>query len=154
MMKHRLARLGAVGAALTIGLFATAAEAQDRPQDDGRRGGRAERFDPAQRLERRIALLTERLQLNASQQTRVRSILTEELNAMQAFRPKNGGDARRQDSAQRDSIRTQIGALRERTEQRIEGVLTEQQRTKYRELRQSMQDRRARGRGDDRPRAR
>jgi periplasmic protein CpxP/Spy len=145
MMKHRLARLAAVGTALTIGLFATAAEAQDRPQDDDRRGGRAERFDPAQRVARRVALLTERLQLNASQQTQVRSILTQELNAMQAFRPKNGDDARRQDSAQRDSIRTQMRALRERTEQRIEGVLTEQQRTKYRELQQSLQQRRGPG---------
>lgn len=160
MMNHRLPRLIAVGAALAIGLFASTVDAQGRPQGDDRRGGRGERFDPAQRLEQRVSLLTERLQLNASQQTQVRSILTEELNAMQAFRPKGqgGDDATRQnrrpeDRAQRDSARTQMQALRERTEQRIDGVLTADQRTKYRELRQSMQERRGRGRsGDDRPR--
>jgi protein CpxP len=154
MMKHRLPRLVAVGAALAIGLFASTVDAQGRPKGDDRAGGRGERVDPAQRLEQRVSLLTERLQLNASQQTQVRSILTEELNVMQAFRSKQGQDRQPGDRAQRDSARTQMRALRERTEQRINGVLSEQQRTKYQELRQSMQERRGRGRGgDDRPRA-
>jgi hypothetical protein len=96
-------------------------------------------------------LLTERLQLNASQQTQVRSILTEELKAMQAFRPK-GGNARGQgDRDQRDSVRAQMRAARERTEQRIEGVLTEQQRARYQELRKEIEERRGRG-GDNGPR--
>jgi protein CpxP len=155
MMKHRLPRFIAVGAALAIGLFASTVDAQGRPKGD-RGGARGERVDPAQRLEQRVSLLTERLQLNASQQTQVRSILTEELNAMQAFRSKRGDGAQRQDQpearAQRDSARTQMRALRERTEQRINGVLSEQQRTKYEELRQSMQERRGRG-GETRPRA-
>ena len=155
MMKYRLPRLVVMGAALAVGLVASTVGAQNRPEGNDRRGGRGERFNPVQMLERRVALLTERLQLSSSQQTQVRSILTEELKAMQAFRPTGGDDARRQENrAQRDSVRTQMRAIRERTEQRIEGVLTEQQRTKYRELRQSMQDRRARSRGgDDRPRA-
>lgn len=153
MTKYRLPRVVVLGAALAIGLFASTGDAQGRPEGDDRRGGRGERVDPAQRLEQRVALLSERLQLSSSQQTQVRSILSEELKAMQAFRPKGGDDARRQeDRAQRDSLRTQMRALRERTEQRIEGALTEQQRTKYRELRQSMERRRGRG-GDDRPRA-
>lgn len=147
MMKHRMPRLIAVGAALAIGLFASTVDAQGRPEGDSRRGERGERVDPAQRLEQRVGLLTQRLQLNASQQTQVRSILTEEMNAMQAFRPKNPGEAR--SDAQRDSARTQMRAVRERTEQRIDGVLTEQQRTTYRELRQSMQERRGGG-GKDR----
>jgi Spy/CpxP family protein refolding chaperone len=155
MMKYRLPRFIVLGAALAIGLLASTIDAQERSEGDDRRGARRERFDPAQMLERRVSLLTERLQLSSSQQTQVRSILTEELKAMQAFRPKGGGGAQRQENrAQRDSARTQMRALRERTEQRIESVLTEQQRAKYRELRQSMRDQRGRGRGgDDRPRA-
>jgi protein CpxP len=148
MTKYRLPRLAAVGAALAIGLFASTVDAQGRPEGDERRGGRGERFDPAQRLEQRVSLLTERLELNASQQTQVRSILTEELNAMQAFRSKS----RPEGQAQRDSARAQMRAVRERTEQRIDGVLTAEQRTKYRELQKSMQERRGRG-GADRPRA-
>lgn len=147
MMKHRMPRLIAVGAAFAIGLFASTVDAQGRPEGNGRRG---ERVDPAQRLEQRVGLLTERLQLNASQQSQVRSILTEEMNAMQAFRQRNRDEARSAGSAQRDSVRAQMRAVRERTEQRMNGVLTEQQRTKYRELRQSMEQRRGPG-GDDRP---
>ncbi len=148
MMKHRLPRLAAAGVALAVGLFASTVDAQGRPEGDDRRGARAERFDPAQRLERRVALLTERLQLDASQQTQVRAILTEEMKAMQAFRPKNGDGSRRQENgAQRDSVRAQIRALHERTEQRVEGVLTAQQRAKYQELRKQMEERRGRGPG-------
>jgi hypothetical protein len=48
--------------------------------------------------------------------------------------------------AARDSVRTQMRAIRDRTNQRIESVLTADQRTAYRELRQSMEnDRRERG---------
>lgn len=155
MMKYRLPRLAVTGAALAVGLFASTVGAQNRPEGNDRRGVRGERFDPAQMLERRVALLTERLQLSSSQQTQVRSILTEEVKAIQAFRPKGGDDARRQENrAQRDSVRTQMRAMRERTEQRIEGVLTAEQRTKYQELRKEMEERRGRGRsGEARPRA-
>jgi hypothetical protein len=176
MMKSRLPRLTAVGAALVIGLFASAVEAQGRPQGDDRGGRRGERFDPAQMLDRRVSFLTEQLQLSSSQQTQVRSILSEEMNAMQALRPQGGRDGRgpgavRRDSARsrddarrgerspeldarRDSARAQMQQIRQRTEQRLASVLNAQQQTKYRELQTQMDDRRGRGRGgDDRPRA-
>jgi Spy/CpxP family protein refolding chaperone len=153
MMKYKLPRLVVLGAALAVGLFASTVDAQERPEGDARRGGRGERFDPAQMLERRVSFLTERLQLSSPQQTQVRSILTEELTAMQAFRTQRGDGAQRDENrAQRDSLRTQMRTLRERTEQRIEGVLSEQQRTKYQALRKDMKERRGRG-GDDRPRS-
>lgn len=156
MMKHQLPRLAAVGAALAIGLFASTVDAQGRPQGDDRRGGRAERMDPAQMLERRLSFLTEQLQLSASQQTQVRSILSEEQTAMQALRPRRDANAPREarpDSARRDSVRAQMQSLRQRTSERLERVLTAEQRTRYAELQKTMQDRRGRRGGfDDRPR--
>jgi Spy/CpxP family protein refolding chaperone len=149
MMKHNLPRLAAVGAALAIGLFASTVDAQGRPQGDDRSSGRAERRDPAQMLERRVSFLTEQLQLSASQQTQVRSILSEEQTAVQALRPR--GQAR-PDSARRDSVRAQMQSIRQRTNERLERVLTAEQRAKHAELQKSMQDRRGGRGGFDRPR--
>jgi Spy/CpxP family protein refolding chaperone len=149
MKKHRMSTLAAAAMALAIGVFASTADAQDRPQGDAQRRGRQERFDPAQRLERRVAFLTEQLQLSASQQTQVRSILSEEMNALQALRPQGEREQRRPqlDSARRDSVRAQMQQLRQRTNERIAGVLNAQQRTKYQELQKQMGEHRGRGRG-------
>jgi hypothetical protein len=56
---------------------------------------------------------------------------------MQALREKNRtqGDANR--DANRDAIRAQMRTIHDRTEQQIEGVLTEQQRATYRQLREA-----------------
>src|SRR5918992_5403440 len=127
MMKHRQPRLAAVGAALAIGLFASTVDAQGRPQGDDRGGRRAERLDPAQMLDRRVSFLTEQLQLSSSQQTQVRSILSEEMNAMQALRPQGAREGRQPGDARRDSVRTQMQQIRQRTEQRLANVLNAQQ---------------------------
>jgi periplasmic protein CpxP/Spy len=149
MRKHRMFTLAAAALGLAIALFASTANAQDRPQGDAQRRGRPERFDPAQRVERRITFLTEQLQLSESQQTQIRSILTEEMNAMQALRPQAGREERRAEAdARRDSVRAQMQQLRQRTEQRIAGVLNAQQRTKYQELQKQREEHRGRGRGD------
>jgi Spy/CpxP family protein refolding chaperone len=112
MKNHRLPRLAAVGAALAIGLFASTVDAQGRPQGDDRRGERAERFDPAQRLDRRVSFLTEQLQLTSSQQTQIRSILSEEMTAMQTLRPQGDRGERGAQDIKRDSTRAQGQARR------------------------------------------
>lgn len=156
MTKHTLPRLMVLGAALALGMSASSVDAQQRREGNDRRSGRPERFDPAQRIERRVSFLTEQLQLSASQQTQVRSILTEELNAMQALRPPRDsgrdsararGDVRRGErrpelDARRDSVRTQMQQIRQRTEQRLANVLNAAQRTKYQELQKQMDERR------------
>jgi protein CpxP len=150
MSKSKMPRLVAVGVALAIGLFASTVDAQGRPPGDDRRGGRGERLDPAQRLERRVSFLTEQLQLDASQQTQVRSILTQELSAMQALRPQaRREDGQRLPDAARDSVRAQMQQIHQRTEQRVAGVLNAQQRTKYEELQKQRKDQRGRGRGGE-----
>ena len=146
-----LPRLFAAGAALMAGVLLTPqAHAQGQP----RGGARSEqRMDPAQRLERQVAFLTERLRLTSEQAARVRQILLQEREQMQALRQR--ADA--QSGSSRESLREEVRAIRERTVQQIEGVLTEQQRSTYRELREAQRrerpesgQRRPRG---DRPRA-
>jgi hypothetical protein len=140
------ARILALGAAIAAGLvLAPQAGAQSEQQGRPDRGGqRGERMDPAQRLERRMSTLNERLQLSTQQAAQIRQILTQEQTQMQALRQKAEG------GASRESLQAEMRAIRQRTEQQIEDVLTEQQRATYRELRESM--RRDRGPRGDRQR--
>jgi hypothetical protein len=132
----------AFGAVLATGLvLAPQAGAQSEPQGRAR-SERGQRMDPQQRLQRRVTVMTERLQLSQQQATRIREILTQEHTQIQALREKA------ESGADRDALRPQMQSIRQRTEQQIDGVLTEQQRTTYRELRESMR----KERGERRPR--
>jgi Spy/CpxP family protein refolding chaperone len=132
----------AFGAALAAALvLAPQAGAQSEQQGRPDRRERGERMDPQQRLERRVGMLTERLQLSNQQATQIRQILTQEQSQMQALWQKAEG------GASRESLRPEIQAIRQRTDQQIEGVLTEQQRATYRELRESMRKERGGRRG-------
>ena len=123
----------AFGTALAAGL-ALAPQAGAQSEQQGRaRPERGERMDPKQRVERRVGMLTERLQLSQQQATQIRQILTEEQTQLQALRQKVDG------GATRESLRPEMQSIRQRSDQRIEGLLTEQQRTAYREMRESMQ---------------
>jgi Spy/CpxP family protein refolding chaperone len=126
----------AFGAVLAAGL-ALAPQAAAQSEQQGRaRPERGQRMDPAQRIERRIGMMTERLQLSQPQATQIRQILTKESEQMRALWDKAQG------SADREALRPQVQSIREGTEKQIEGVLTEQQRTTYRELRESMRKQR------------
>lgn len=126
----------AFGAALAAALVvAPAAGAQSEQQGRGR-PERGQRMDPAQRIERRVSMMTERLQLSSAQATQVRQILTQESEQMRAIFEKgqNGGD--------REALRPEMQAVREGTEKKIDAVLTESQRKSYAELREQMRQRR------------
>jgi hypothetical protein len=158
----------AFGAALAAGLlFGAPAQAQD--------GARPQRTEQGQRARPdRVARLTERLQLSADQATRIRAILDQERQQMQALRPaRAAGDSARgrrpqgerprgdraqgqrqqgqRGQARPDSARRQVPPavlqLRQRTEQQIEAVLNEGQRTQYRALKAEMESRRGEHRG-------
>jgi Spy/CpxP family protein refolding chaperone len=139
MTKLTFAAVLAAGLALAPQAGAQS-EQQGRPE-------RRERMDPAQRIERRVSMLTERLQLSQPQATQIRQILTEESTQMRAlFEKMQGG-------ADRESVRPQVQALRENTEKKIDGVLTAQQRATYTQLREQRRKERSE-RGDARrPRA-
>jgi Spy/CpxP family protein refolding chaperone len=138
----------AFGAVLAAGLvLAPQAGAQSEQQGRPDRGGQgSERINPQQRLERRMAMLTERLQLSQQQATQIRQIMMQEQTQTQALWQKV------EDGASRESLRPEMQSIRQRTEQQIEAVLTEQQRATYRELRESMRRGREERRGEGPPR--
>ena len=122
----------AFGAALAAGLV-LAPDAGAQSEQQGRtRPERGQRMDPAQRVDRRVGMLTERLQLSPAQATQVRQILTQESEQMRVIFEKG------QAGADRESLRPQMQSLRQDTEKRIDAVLTEQQRKTYGELREQM----------------
>ena len=126
----------AFGAVLAAGLvLAPQAGAQSEQQGRPDRG-RGERMDPAQRIERRVSTLTERLQLSQQQATQIRQILTDESTQMRALFEKA------QAGADRESLRPQMQSLREGTEKKIDAVLNAQQRATYAQLREEMRKRR------------
>jgi Spy/CpxP family protein refolding chaperone len=126
----------AFGAVLAAGL-ALAPQAGAQSEQQGRtRPERGQRMDPQQRLERRVSMMIERLQLSQQQATQIRQILSEEQTQMQALRQKAEG------GADRESLRPEMQSIRQRSEQRIEAVLTEQQRATYRDFRESIRKQR------------
>jgi periplasmic protein CpxP/Spy len=123
---------------LAAALFAVTAPAmaqQTPPRQD--RQARAERLDPEQRIERRVQMLDKRLNLNDTQVARIRTILTQESDEMQA-RFQKGREGRQraegQGDAQRDSLRAQIKQFRDRTDTAIQEVLNADQKAQYQKL--------------------
>jgi hypothetical protein len=170
---NRLVFAAATGAALIASLalvptaFAQGQGAPPQGQGQGREGGRGQRVDPQQMMDRRIATLTEKLQLNSSQQTKIRAILSDERTQMEALRKNavNRGDDRQgppPDRQRPDSGRAgergprgdrggpppEVRAIRDKTEKQIEGVLNASQLTTYRQLQQQRQQERARHEGE------
>lgn len=146
----------AVAAALAAGVaFASPATAQQQGSDRPRQGQeQGRRMDPAQRLERRVQQLTQRLELSSAQAAQVRSILQQEQQQFAQFRGARGegrahGQQRGGDDAQRRQGFEQMRAVRERTEQQIERVLNRTQPAEYRQMREQREQRgRDGGRGE------
>lgn len=126
------------------------AQIAGRPQ--ARQGVRQPRMDPAQRTERRVQMLTRRLQLSADQAARIRAILVEQQRQWDADRPRQGWrtSGQRPDSAQMRQLRERMRAQREQTRQRIEAVLNPQQRATFQQLEARKQDRTRGRRGANR----
>jgi len=96
-MKNVTMRVLAAGAALGTALL-LGAPANAQFQGQGGRGGwgqaQGQRQDPGQRLDRQVAMLTQRLRLSGSQASQIREILQDEQQQMQAYRQQHGGEQR------------------------------------------------------------
>ena len=140
----------AFAAALAAGVaFHSPATAQERQGGwDGPRREQGQRMDPAQRTERRVQQLTQRLQLSSAQAQQIRGILQREQQQFEQFRGARGQEQGRQrgDDAQRRQGFEQMRQLRQQTDQQIERVLNSQQLAEYRRL---QQERQQFGRGRD-----
>ncbi len=106
----------------------------DRGQmDQGGRGGmhRGLRMDPDERLAR----MTKRYKLTSDQQSQIKPILADEQQQMQSMR----GDQSGAGQEKMDRMRS----MRQADNQKIEAILTDDQRKKFESDQQKMQERRA-----------
>ena len=138
----------AFAAALAAGVAFHSPAAAQQGGYDGARREQGQRMDPAQRTERRLQQLTQRLRLSSAQQNQVRAILQREQQQFEQFRGARGegrgqqgqqgrwqGQQRGDDGQRRQGFE-QMRQLRQQTEQQIERVLNSQQLAEYRRLQQ------------------
>lgn len=142
-MEVKMFRAAAVllcGAGLAMG--SAMAQQNPPPPPDGQMqgpppGGRGGMMNP----ERRVEMLQKRLDLSADQTAQVKAIFEGERGKMEALRSNTA-------LAPQDR-RTQMMAIRQDSESKIEGILTPDQKSKYAEIqaqeRQRMQERRGPG---------
>jgi hypothetical protein len=139
---------------LATAMFAAAPVQAQQQEGQRRPEARAERKDPTQRIERRVQRLDEKLNLSDDQVARIRTILTKESEQMRAHFEKSGFRRDRAEGARpqpnpavRDSVRAQMKAMRDRTDQAVQQVLSADQRTAYQKLQQEMRERGGERRG-------
>lgn len=153
-MKNVTMRMLATGAALGTALLLNApANAQDQAPRDRGEWSQGQRPDPGQRLDRQVAMLTQRLQLSSTQASQIREILQQQEQQLQAWRQQHAGergggqrggqDGQRGDRqpGQRRQLPPELQAIRDRSEQQIERVLNADQRAQYQQLRAERQQR-------------
>ncbi len=100
------------------------------PPPGGRRG-----MDPARRAER----MQHELNLTDDQTRQVKAILEDSRTKMEALRANSAGS--------QEDRRSQMMSVRKAQEDRIEALLTPEQKTKYEQMRAQMRDRRRDGEG-------
>lgn len=124
-----------LAAALSV---AAVAPAQAQETEQRRPRARAEQMDPTQRVERRVQMLTQRLELSADQAARVKAILAQEGEQLKAHFQKARPDSAqaRPTQEQRQAFRAEMQKVRERTNGEIAKVLNADQLKKYQELQQ------------------
>jgi Spy/CpxP family protein refolding chaperone len=137
-MKRQLCSLVLTGLLATGVMLAQepgSAPEQGAPQADGggmggHRGGRG-MMDPDQRL----AHMTKRYKLTADQQSQIKPILQDEQQQMQSMRSDT--------TSSREDKRAKMQSMHQASTQKIEAVLTDDQKQKFEADQQKMQERRS-----------
>jgi Spy/CpxP family protein refolding chaperone len=137
-MKRQLCSLVLTGLLATGVMLAQepgSAPEQGAPQADsggmgGHRGGRG-MMDP----DKRLAQMTKRYNLTADQQSQIKPILADEQTQMQSMRADT--------TSSREDKRSKMMSMHQASTQKIEAVLTDEQKQKFEADQQKMQERRA-----------
>lgn len=118
-----------LSAALAGGITLMAqAQDQQAPQQ-GEQGHGRRQFDPQQR----VNILAKRLNLNDDQKGKITTIFTDMQQQMQSIR----GDS----SLSREDRMAKMKTLREQTDEKVNGVLNDDQKQKYAAMKQQAQER-------------
>lgn len=125
---------GLLGTGVMVAQEPGSAPEQNAPQTEG--GGMGHRggmrmMDP----DKRLAHMTKRYKLTADQQSQIKPILQDEQQQMQSMRSDT--------STSREDRRSKMMSLHQTTNQKIEAVLTDEQKQKFDADQQKMQQRRA-----------
>jgi Spy/CpxP family protein refolding chaperone len=136
-MKRQLCSLVLTGFLATGVMLAQepgSAPDQNAPQTEGggmggHRGGRM--MDPDQRL----AHMTKRYKLTADQQSQIKPILQDEQQQMQSMRSDT--------TSSREDKRSKMQSMHQASQQKIEAVLTDEQKQKFEADQQKMEQRRS-----------
>ena len=138
MMKRQLCSLVLTGLLATGVMLAQepgSAPDQNAPQAEGggmgSHGGRGMMMDPDQRL----AHMTKRYKLTADQQSQIKPILQDEQQQMQSMRSDT--------TSSREDKRAKMQSMHQASTQKIEAVLTDDQKQKFEADQQKMQERRS-----------
>jgi Spy/CpxP family protein refolding chaperone len=138
MMKRQLCSLVLTGLLATGVMLAQepgSAPDQNAPQAEGGgmggHGGRGMMMDPDQRL----AHMTKRYKLTADQQSQIKPILQDEQQQMQSMRSDT--------TSSREDKRAKMQSTHQASTQKIEAVLTDEQKQKFEADQQKMQERRS-----------
>jgi Spy/CpxP family protein refolding chaperone len=138
MMKRQLCSLVLTGLLATGVMLAQepgSAPDQNAPQAEGGgmggHGGRGMMMDPDQRL----AHMTKRYKLTADQQSQIKPILQDEQQQMQSMRSDT--------TSSREDKRAKMQNTHQASTQKIEAVLTDEQKQKFEADQQKMQERRS-----------
>jgi protein CpxP len=138
MMKRQLCSLVLTGLLATGVMLAQepgSAPDQNAPQAEGGgmggHGGREMMMDPDQRL----AHMTKRYKLTADQQSQIKPILQDEQQQMQSMRSDT--------TSSREDKRAKMQSTHQASTQKIEAVLTDEQKQKFEADQQKMQERRS-----------
>ena len=134
-MKHQLCSI-ALSGLLAVGMSAAAASAQDNSMQQGNMQGqggmgRHGGMDPDEQL----AKMTKRYNLTADQQTQIKPILADNHQQMMQLHSDN--------SMSRDDKMAKMQSMRQDSTQKIEAILTPEQKTKFDKDQAKMQERRA-----------
>ena len=136
MMKRQLCSLvltGLLATGVMLAQEAGSAPAQNAPQTEGGGTGHhgGHMMDPDQRL----AHMTKRYKLTADQQSQIKPILQDEQQQMESMLSDT--------TTPREDKRAKMMSVHEASTQKIEAVLTDQQKQKFEADQQKMQQRRA-----------
>ncbi|HEY6308613.1 MAG TPA: hypothetical protein VI488_19380 [Candidatus Angelobacter sp.] len=119
---------------LAISLLGTAAFAQQNPPPPpgGNQPQQGQRHGMPS-VDDQVKMLSDRLNLTADQQTKIKPILEDQRTQMQALM--------KDDSLSQDDRRAKMRSLRESTNSKIRDVLTDDQKKQFDEMQQQMRDR-------------
>lgn len=95
--------------------------------------------NPQERLKKTLEDYKTRLKLSDTQFGKIDTILTEQMNAQMKLREKAGDD--------RETIRASMMELREKTNKKIEALLTDEQKVEWKKIQEERAAQRGQGAG-------